>query len=466
MNSISSLIACALLIPSAVSAEDFTVEEKPFKTETKLEAVFLPTSSEAIRIKPEAWTDFPITSLISQGTIVKKGDTLIGIDTEKLDKHIANVEKNRQSAELALAQAKHELAQLEISTPRKLEDAARLEKELTENLKWYTDIGHAKDIEEAKYGVKKAEQNLSYVKEELKQLEIMYKEDDKIEETEEIILIRTRNGVEASELALKFARINSEKSLTTAIPRRLLSSQLALKNAQIANASAKEQLPRELEQKRLAVAKAVRDDKKSLENFAKLKADRALMDIKAPADGFVYYGSIKDGRWSAEAANKVLKVGGKLPANMTLMTFIPAESPLVLSAFTEEANLPALQSPKAGGYATTAQNRYQNIPVQLSSVSSYPETNGSFRVTLKPKLPKELKIVPGMKATANIISNKIDKALKVPTGYVTRANDGSYTVKLKLADGKTSPRTVTVGPANKEWVVITKGLDIGQVIVK
>ena len=49
---------------------------------------------------------------------------------------------------------------------------------------------------------------------------------------------------------------------------------------------------------------------------------------------------------------------------------------------------------------------------------------------------------------------------------MTRANDGSYTVKVKLADGKTAERAVTATVSNKEWVVITKGLEKGQVIVK
>jgi len=291
------ILTCALLFPTLGSlvplaiADDFTVEEKPFKIETELKAVFLPTESQAIRIKPEIWTDFLITSLASQGSVVKKGDVLIGIDTEKLDKHITKTEKARESATLKLAQSKHDLAQLEITTPRSLEDASRLEKETAENLKWYTEIGQPKTIETIKFSVKKSEQSLAYIEEELKQLLKMYNEDSLIEETEEIILLRTRNAVEATKFALKSARINADNDLKTAIPRKLLSHQLSAKNAQIANASAKENLPRALELKRLEVAKAILDDEKATENLTKSKADRAMMTITAPADGLVYYGS-------------------------------------------------------------------------------------------------------------------------------------------------------------------------------
>jgi len=459
------LLACTLLFPTLVSADDFTVEEKPFKTETTLQAVFLPTQSQEIRIKPEIWSAFSITSLVPQGSMVKKGDTLIGIDAKKLDKHIAKTEKARAAAALTLAQTKYDLAQLEITTPRSLETAARTEKETTENLKWYTEIGQPKDIAATKNAVLKAEQTLSYTEEELKQLLKMYNEDDKIEETEEIILTRTRNSIAHTKLALESIRINAEKSLKTEIPRKLLSYQLSAKNAQIANTAAKENLPRALEQKRLAVALAVKNDKIAVENIAKLKSDRAMMNITSPSDGLVYYGSIKAGKWNPAAATKVLNIGAKLPASTTVMTIIPTDTPLELSAFTEEANLSALKK-DSSGYAITLLNRYQSLPVKLTNLSTCPETDGKFHVTLQPTLSKDLPVVPGMKATVKISGKTLPKALKVPTAYITRADDSGYTVKVKLADGKTETRKVDIGLSNKDWAVITKGLEKGQVIVK
>lgn len=458
------LIALALIAHTAI-AEEHTVSEKPFHTKTTLSAAFLPSESTAIFIKPEAWSDFTITSLVPQGTVVKKGDTLIGIETKHIDKHIAEVEKSRVTAALALAQAKHELAQLEISTPRSLEAYARAEKEATENHTWYTKIGHPKEIEETKRSVERAEFRLEYQLEELKQLKKMYGEDSVTEETEEIILKRTKKAVESAEFALKSAKIDAKWALETAIPRKLESSKRSLKTAQINNASAKEKLPRELKQKRLAIAKAERDDEKKAENLAKLKADRAMMSITAPADGVVYYGSMKHGRWDPSSAVKVLKIGGKLPSTMPLMTFIPTGTPLILSAFAAENSLPNLTS-GAKGHAITHQNRYQNIPVTITALASHPQIDGTYRVTLKPELPKNMNVVPGMKATVKVVGQKIDKALTIPSTFLTNQPDGTYTVKLKLADGKTEDRTVTIGASNKDSVVITKGLEKGQVIVK
>ena len=183
------ICACTL----SLQAEEHTVTERPFHTETTLDAGFLPASATAISIQPETWADFTITSVVPQGAIVKKGDTLIGIETKHIDKNIAEAEQARASAALTLAQAKHDLAQLEMITPRSLANHERAEKEATENLAWYTEIGHPNEIEATKRSVKKAEFSLAYQQEELKQLLKMYAEDDKTEETEEIILKRTRN---------------------------------------------------------------------------------------------------------------------------------------------------------------------------------------------------------------------------------------------------------------------------------
>ncbi|MGB1259179.1 MAG: efflux RND transporter periplasmic adaptor subunit [Akkermansiaceae bacterium] len=462
---LTAFSALAALSQGVALADEHTVEEKPFKAETSLNAIFLPTKSQPISIAPKVWTDFTITSLVSQGAVVKKGDTLIGIDTEAADKYLAATEKARATAELNLAQAKHELAQLEITTPRSLAAYERAEKEAAENLQWYTNIGHAKEIEETKRSVKRAELMLAYQMEELKQLEKMYGEDNKTEETEEIILIRTRNSVDRAKFSLKSAKIEADAALKTYIPRKLKNMQLTAESAKIANAGAKEKLPRDLKLKQIAVAKAAKDDAEAVTKLAKAKADRAMMNITAPENGRVYYGSMENGRWSTATALKVLKVGGKLPAHTTLMTFIPAGATLQLSSFIGENQL-AQVSEGDKGFAITHLNRYRQIAATASSVATHPEADGTYRVTLTTTATKNLTIVPGMKATVKITSTDLPKALLVPASYLGTSNDGKHTVKVKQADGKTATRPVEIGAYNADTVVITKGLNKGQVIVK
>jgi len=462
-TALTTLCLTGLLSSLTTAADEYSVTEKPFKKETTLTAGFLPTASTAISIDPEVWTDFKITSLVSQGAVVKKGDTLIGIDAQKIDEYIAKAEKSRVTDKLNLEKLKQELAVLEITTPRSLEAYARAEEQNANNLKWFTETGMPLSIESTKRSVKSAELMLSYQMEELKQLEKMYAEDDKIEETEEIILIRTRNSVERAKFGLKSTKLNATRKLETELPRQLKEYQLAAESSRISNNDAKITLPRTLELKKLEVAKAVKTDAEADEKLAKVKTDRAMMNITAPADGVVYYGNMDNGRWTPATAVKVLNIGGKLPASTVLMTFIAAKTPLQLSAFTKTASLNAINKGDKG-QAITHLNRYQNIPVTIASIGSHPQTDGTYHVTLT--VDADTAAVPGMSATVKLITGQIAKAITVPADYLTRADDGSYTVKLKLADGKTEDRAVVIGDSNKDTVVITKGLEKGQVIVK
>lgn len=463
------LVTLAFTLQAATAeektAEEYTVEPKAFEVETTLEAVFLPDDSHAIRIAPDSWTDFTITSLLEHGTKVKKGDILIGIDTRKLDKDIADKEKSIALSQLKLARTRHELEQLKITTPRSLEAKARAEKEAAEKLEHYTSTEHAIDIENAKRRVKSAEFYLSAEQEELQQLLKMYEEDSKTEETEEIILKRARHHVDRAEFNLKSAKISSEWQLGTTIPRKLKTMQREAQDARIAHADAKQNLPRALQIKQQETDKAAKDLEQEVEKLAKLKADRAMMNITAPAEGIIYYGEIKNGQWQAASAAKVLKIGKKLPAHTTLMSLIASGTALQLYSQAAEKDLGALDS-GASGYAITKLNSYRSFPVTISSIASLPDTGGSFPTILKADLPDGLTVAPGTKATAKIITNKIDQALKIPSEYLSNTSDGGHTVKVKLADGKTADRKVTISASNDKWAVVTAGLEKDQVIVK
>ena len=172
----------------------------------------------------------------------------------------------------------------------------------------------------------------------------------------------------------------------------------------------------------------------------------------------MYYGEIKNGKWQSEAAAKALKRGSKLRAHTTLMTVIPAGGSLKLYALAGEDKLAGI-SKGASGYATTKLNPYKRFSVKVSDVASHPSTKNTFLTTLEPALPSGIAVVPGMKASVKILSHIMDDALKVPVEYLSEANDGSHTVQVKLADGKTATRTVSIGASNDKWAVITEGLD-------
>jgi HlyD family secretion protein len=446
-------------------ADEYTIEAKAFHIETPLEAVFLPAQIEEVRITPEEWSDYTITSLVEHGARVKKGTLLIDLDSRDLDKQISSLEKSITTESLELSQTQLELQQLKITTPRSLATFQRNEQEAAENLEHYQKIQQPLEIDTAKRSVLSSEFYLASQQEELEQLLKMYSEDDKTEETEEMILKRARYYVERAEFSLKTARINSTRALSTEIPRKHKSKKRAAEKARIANTEAKQKLPRELQIKQQAASKATEALQDNKEKLTKLKTDKSIMSITSPIDGTVYYGEIKHGKWTSEAATKILRINSKLKAHTTLMSIIPANASLSLYSLASEDKLASVRK-GAQGYANTKLNTHQRFPVEISNVNSHPSTKGHFLTTITASLPSGINIVPGMKAEVKIISQVIEEALQVPVDYLKDTTDGGHSVQIKLADGKSSTRKVIVGTSSDKWAVVTQGLEKGQVIIK
>src|SRR5690606_21150408 len=147
-------------------------------------------------------------------------------------------------------------------------------------------------------------------KDELDQLVKMYEADDLTEETEEVVLKRQRNSVEFAEFSLDRMRLDRDETLNIQMPRydiaireSLERSEMALARARLASSIDLNRARYELEQKKQARAN-------SLDRHAKLLADRDLMEIKAPADGVVYYGQCVGGQW-ADMASQIAKLRPK-----------------------------------------------------------------------------------------------------------------------------------------------------------
>ena len=168
------------------------VEKGPFEISLSLSGVFEAKNMDEISLWPDQWSGFTVLSSVEHGKHVKQGDLLIAFDPEKIDKAISSLRRQRKLANIEIRKLSEQLDAMEKLTPMDmaaLERRQRIDKEDFEQL-MKTDLPMAKEM--AKFYVKMAEEELAYAKEELDQLEKMYKADDLTEETEELILTRQR----------------------------------------------------------------------------------------------------------------------------------------------------------------------------------------------------------------------------------------------------------------------------------
>lgn len=447
-------------------ADTQKVKKGPFRIEVTASGYLESGKMHEVVIRPKAWAEFAVVEAVTHGSRVKKGDQLIKLDMKKIDEQIEERERGLEAWELSFKAAELELKLLEESTPLDLAAAERAKKQADENYQRYQKIDRPMAVKSAQKGLESAENYLLYAKEELKQLEKMYKADDLTEETEEIILKRTRDSVKRSQFSLDKTRLVTEKTLKVDLPRQDIAMKDALKRSHLAFIKAHETLPRTLVLKRRAFEKLKRDGAKSEEYLGKLKKDRAAMDFHAPVDGIVYYGSASRGKWAGVAAlGGMLKKGGGFKANQVLMTIV-SNRPLIARVDVNENQVRHLKSGVAGVATFTVDPTLRAV-AKLKSVAIAPMAPGKFdaQVTIVGK-GLASSVMPGMACRIKLTAYSKDDAITLPNGAVF-ADDEDLSkrhvfVKTEIGHEK---RSVKTGRSTDKKTEILDGLNEGEVVL-
>lgn len=458
------VVAMCLRVAAAEPAT-YTVKPVPFRLEAKIEGTFEPPQLVEVRPDMRRWTQLVVEEAVPHGTRVGKGDVLIQLDTEKFDETIRDLEMAGRLATVALGLLEREVKLLEKSTPLQLEVAARARRMIQEDVKRY----EAKEAELAVASndkqLKAAEFFLANAEEELAQLEKMYEQDDLTEETEEIVLKRARFEAEMARFNAVLTRDRHERVAGFDLPRRREFLDTLAKTSELDFEKAQAGLPMALEKQRLELDKARNEQRKGAENLAELKAERERLPIRAPADGVVYYGKWRQGKWTeADAAAGRLRPGGQIDARDTIMTVI-GPGKLALRAAVPEKDLarvtvgyPAKVVPKAFPD--------MRLAARVRSVSPVPVAAGRFDAVLD-LAEEHPRLAAGMEADARVIVESRPDALAVPKKAVFSEplDDDARFVYVATDGQEPRKRSVAVGRANDELIEITAGLSLGDVIL-
>ena len=133
--------AIAPTASNAVKPATVKAAKGPFKVEVSLSGVFEAKRLAEVSIRPKTWTmPLVVDSAIELGKPVKKGDVLVELDREKIDKAIQDAEVENTLTELALQHATEELPILEKSLPVELAAAERARTYADEDLKNFVEI--------------------------------------------------------------------------------------------------------------------------------------------------------------------------------------------------------------------------------------------------------------------------------------------------------------------------------------
>lgn len=479
MNHVIRLFAICLLAGSMVRADskETSAEAKPKKPEAPathtisrgtlkgkvpLDAVVESLEMIPLKLEPKAWNELIVLEAVPHGAKVKKGQTLVKLDTEKLREQIEDLVQDQPASKIARESAQAELQNLEQTTPLKLESAKRAHRVANEDLDYFEKTSRAQREKNTRFGVKSSEQRLANAKEELAQLEKMYRADDLVEETEEIVVKRQRFEVDAAELGLEGSKLNADWSLNTGIPREAENFKSAKRDQDLAVILAEQSIPRSLTRKRLEVEKMGRDQKKTDRRLADLQNDLSKMEITSPAEGLVYYGACENGRWPTGAVlAKKLIPSGRLAPTEVFMTVVNPEK-IQLRAVISESDLAKL---KAGmkGEASPVSAPGKKLAVKLEDVGWVPLPTGGFDARLSLTDKPDTRLAPGMNCKVSFDTSQ-KSVLLAPKEAVFADGDQKF-VYLAKRNGSNEKRDVKAGDSDDKSTVITEGLSEGDKIL-
>jgi len=441
-----------------------TVQPETFRIEAQLKGVFEAPGGFEIIFRPEVWGELTVLDAAAPGAVVKKGDALLTLDTQKIDEAIKDAEAGLAAMEPALKVAVEDLAGTEKLTPLDLAAAERAKQQADEDLKRYTAIDRPSAVKQAEFAVKNAANYLQYESEELRQLEKMYKADDITEETEEIVLKRQRDTVERATFGLDLARQKAEQTLKVDLPRQDITVKENPVRQALALAKAKVALPEGLTKKRLDAEKLKTDRDKAADKLQKMKKDREGMTVKSPCDGIVYYGPCVRGAWPK--LGQTLERGAALKANDVVMTLVQPKGLFVRAAVPEDQ----IERVVAGVEGTVTPTGYPSTQLKgkTEAVSQVLVTPGNFETRIAVTMPKDAPpLVPGMNCSVKLTAYEKKDALTVPAAAVFSdgTDEAATYVYVRKADGSAEKRPVSVGRKADSKAEVVKGLSAGEVIL-
>ena len=462
------LIAALLVTPAlalaplgtaqAKDAEVATVvaEEGVFGSAVSFDARLVPIDVEEIEIETNRYGGpFEVLEARASGP-VEAGDTLIRFDPVDIDRQI-----ERERIELQLVTAKFEEAEVAYAqTVERLrlavEDAQRGERDAREELERWKTVERDIRLQELAQGMEAGRDFLKNQEEELAQLEKMYGEDDLTEETEEIVLRRTRRSVERARKNLAWREIRHKYYLEVVFPREDEKLDTAMRKAKLR--LEQETKTQEIDKRAadLNREKARLDLEAKKRSLAELEEDREQMVLKAPRAGLAVAGRLNNGAWQGIREDEIsFEAGDKVKPGQVLYTLFTANH-LHLAASIGQGDLDDVVAGQPAWFELGLGDD-DLFRAEVERVGRFPRDD-KYEVRLR-LARGDARFQAGQKAKVTVLGKTAPVSVHVPKDAVARQGKKAYVHVAK--DGGFAWQEVETGDAIGDRIAITKGLEPG-----
>ncbi len=438
-----------------------TAEKGPFTVVLELSGVFEAPDATEVVYDPETWNGELETVEAVPGGRVEKDQVLVRFKTEAIDEAIEGAAKELEIVKKKLEAQQEDVRRAEEGQRIALARAKVERDRAVEALEWFRAVEREMRVRQSELGIQGGRDNLSDQEEELAQLRKMYKADDVVEETEDIVMKRTVRALERTKANFDMQLVRQRRFLETGLPSDLDDLEANAQRESFELDKALALAPLQLEQGRLELEKGALGLTRLAANLGKLVRDREALVVRAPRAGIAIPGACVRGKWAGiEETGKALRKGGKLRAGQPLFTIVEPGAVTVRTT-VGEAELLQVAEGQAVEVAPTVDPK-KPLPARVARVARA-SGDGQYVVGIELGTPDE-RLMPGFTCKAKVTVARREEAVTVPAGSV--AVDGERKLVHVFEDGKAAPREVEEGATSGGRTEIRKGLAAGERVLK
>ncbi len=397
-----------------------------------------------------------ITSILPEGSFVKKGDVVAQLDVSKLREEYGDEKADVARAEAALNAAQNLLTLQKVQNEQLVADA-KLKKELAElSFEGYKAAEYPYQVRDLERQIAAAADALHTAEEKYAFAERLFEKGYK----QAVELDRER-------LALKQAErkhadlVESLRVLEKHTHGRTLASLEGDQNSARWGLTRAEALAeRLLTIRQMQISSLTRSLLRQKQQFDWATRMLKACEIVAPHDGQVVYAPQND-------SSEVIAEGAMVKFLQPIVT-IPDRSAMKVSVRVHETQRKYLEIGLPAEIRTDADPR-RKLTGTVQGFSQFPVTGRypnydvrEYEVQVQLD-PGQEDLTPGLTAKVNLIAASSENALQVPFDAVTEVDD-AYLVFVREGD-EVVPHEVTLGGRSQDHVEILSGLEEGAVVV-
>lgn len=442
----------------------YEVKSVEFKRTVERPGVVRPAAALEVRIELEEYAgELLLREITEHGTPVNKGDIVARFDTRGIAKQIEASEREATSARVRSEAAverdrlDHEAARGELDRAR----AAFARSEHALNAYLEEELEHAR--RERELGNQNWNAGIEDQKEEIAQLESMYRADELVEATEEIVLKRSRRQLANTLASFQLYQDRQRLAVDVTEAHETASRQEAV-DAQRAELARREQrlaIDRRIAEDELRKARQAAED--ASERLDKLRRDAAQFAIRAPQSGVLLHGAAREQlpntlptHWQPYAS---------VPMRTVFLTIanadaweVAVEIPESLVNELKPGAAVEVASADASAPRVVGTLRYKTYPAPRGAGA--PESVFDGVVTFDRKLTGW---VNGQRAKVSISASAIANALVIPKRALVRSGNSNFVYSAASGPAASAQRcAVELGPEQGDEVVVKSGLVSGQ----